>query len=114
MNGGLLFEADEKNIMFLIRQNYHLIEFNYPIIIGKLLFWSWIHLGSWPQWLDPIHLQYIIDEKESISCMSSLLDYAPYFYNLSNDIKNNGKEIRKRDLEFWIEQRGLNVSLFYF
>ena len=111
LNGGTLFEGDD---LFLIRQNSHLIEFEYGTIIGKLLFWSWVQLGSWPRWLDPIHLQYAINGKDSIQCTSLLSNYTPYLHKLSDDIKNNKREMRKRDLDFWIQERGLNVSYIRF
>ena len=106
LNGGQLFQGDN---VCLIQQNSTIIEFDYPKIIGKLLFWSWIQMGSWPRWLDQIHMQYTIDGN-SVSCTSSLLEHISYLYKLSHDVINDKREIRKNDLNYWITERGLDVS----
>ena len=110
LNGGKLFDGDE---LFLIQQNALIIEFEYPAIIGKLLFWSWLQMGSWPRWLDPIHLQYAIYGKNSISCTDLLSLHVPYLYGLTVDIRNDQRETHKEDLDLWIFQYGLDVGLFF-
>jgi hypothetical protein len=107
LHGGILFDGDE---ICLIQQNSTLVEWNYPLTIGKLLFWTWIQMGSWPKWLDPLHIQYAIDGKESILCTSALYDHIPFLYYLANDIKENLKERREEDLKSWIFQNDISVS----
>ena len=107
LHGGCLFDGEE---ICLIQQNSTLIEWNYPLTIGKLLFWSWVQMGSWPKWLDPLHLQYIINGKESILCISALYEHIPFLYYLTNDIKDNYKEEREEDLKSWIHHNGISVS----
>ncbi|GES79129.1 hypothetical protein GLOIN_2v1837680 [Rhizophagus clarus] len=84
--GGKLFDGYH---LHLIQQNSDLVNWSYPTIIGKILFWSWIHQGSWPKWLDPLHLKYIIYGKESIVCTNALFEHIPFLYNLSKDFMEN-------------------------
>ena len=73
--------------------------------IGKILFWTWLHVGSWPKWLDPLHFQYIIEGDESVMCLKALREHIPYLYFLANDLN-----LRQDELEHWIIHNGLNVS----
>ena len=41
--GGKLVDS---NHSYLIQQNSDLVDWLYHTIIGKILFWSWIHQGS--------------------------------------------------------------------
>ncbi|CAB5396266.1 unnamed protein product [Rhizophagus irregularis] len=41
-------------------------------ILGKMLFWTILHCGLWPQWLHKLHIQYFIDEKIDVGEFSSL------------------------------------------
>jgi len=105
--GGKLFDGTQ---LYLILQNSDIIEWAYSHTIGKLLFWSWLHIGSWPKWLNPLHLWYIIEGEESVTCLNALYEHIPYLYSLANDIKNLGlNDSRRRDIEYWISHNGLNV-----
>jgi len=100
--GGKLFDGDQS---YLIQQNSDIIEWMYPQTIGKILFWTWLHVGSWPKWLDPLHFQYIIEGDESVMCLKALREHIPYLYFLANDLN-----LRQDELEHWIIHNGLNVS----
>jgi hypothetical protein len=102
-----LFEGE---FTYLIQQNSELINWEYATTLGKLLFWSWIHFGSWPKWLDQIHMQYVINGREHVLCKRALQERIPYLYNLSEEIKNNGLQRRENELRFWINENGLSVS----
>ena len=106
-NGGQLFEGE---FTHLIQQNSELIDWEYATTLGKLLFWSWIHSGSWPKWLDPIHMHYVINGREHVSCERALQEHIPYLYNLCEEIKNYGWQRCESELRFWINERGLKVS----
>ena len=106
-NGGKLFEGE---FNFIIQQNSELIDWEYATTIGKLLFWSWIHSGSWPKWLDQIHMNYIINGIEYASCKRILQEHIPYLYHLSERIKNNGWERYESELRFWLNENALEVS----
>jgi hypothetical protein len=106
--GGKLFDGDQ---LYLIQQNSDIVKWEYPQTIGKLLFWSWLHVGSWPKWLDPLHLKYIIEGEESVICLNALCEHTSYLYFLANDIQDPELRIsRQSDIEGWINHNGLNVS----
>lgn len=94
----------------MILQNSELIDWEYAKTIGKLLFWVWIHSGSWPKWLDQIHMRYIINGRDRVSCKRALRYRIPYLYILSEVIRNNGWQERESDLRYWLNENGLGVS----
>jgi hypothetical protein len=108
-NGGKLFDGDKA---FLIQQNASIVEWAYPKIMGKALFWSLIHAGTWPKWLDQMHLQYIIEGENTIMCLNVLNKHIPYLYNLAHDLLINpeSRNSRKNDIEYWIQHCGLDVG----
>jgi len=62
-------------------------------------------------WLDPLHLQYIIEGEESVMCLNALREHIPYLYLLANDVKNlELKNLRQDDIERWIAHNGLDVN----
>lgn len=91
-NGGNLFEGEST---FIIQQNSVLIEWEYATTLGKLLFWTWIHLGSWPKWLDQIHMQYVINGKGRVLCKRALQEHIPYLHHLSEKIKIMAGKVTK-------------------
>ena len=103
-NGGKLFEND------LIQQNSELIEWDYASSIGKLLFWTFIHFGTWPKWLKEIHMQYAIGGSEYASPKNALYEYNIYLYNLSERIRSDGWQRHENDIRFWISENSLSVS----
>jgi hypothetical protein len=105
-NGGRLFDGEST---YMIQQNSELVEWEYATTLGKLLFWSWIHFGSWPKWLDQIHMQYVING-EQIPCKRALQEHIPYLYRLSEKIKTNGLQRNESDLRFWLNENGVGVS----
>lgn len=94
----------------MIQQNSELVDWEYATTLGKLLFWSWIHFGSWPKWLDQIHMQYVINGGEQVSCKRALQEHIPYLHRLSEKIKSNGLQRNESDLRFWLNENGLGVS----
>ena len=106
--GGRLFDGEQ---LYLVQQNSDIVEWEYPQTIGKLLFWTWLHAGSWPKWLDPLHLQYIIEGEESVMCLNALCNHIPYLYFLANDVKDlELKNLRQNDIERWMTHNGLDVN----
>jgi hypothetical protein len=60
--------AKAGNIFDQISNSRYLISYNPAALhnqviftIGKLLFWTLIHNGFWPYWLDPLHFQSIFE-----------------------------------------------------
>ncbi|CAB5201749.1 hypothetical protein RhiirA5_426203 [Rhizophagus irregularis] len=107
-NGGKLFEND------LIQQNSELIEWDYATSIGKLLFWTFIHFGSWPKWLKEIHMQYVIGGTEYVSSKNALYEHNMYLYNLSERIRNDGWRRHESDIRFWIHENNLNDEILHY
>ena len=110
VNGGCIFDGD--NILF-IRFNPELDVWNYAESIGKLLFWCWMHHGSWPRWLHPMHMTFIFEGTTSILCLDILKEYIPYLHQMAIDVKINPFLQASKIVE-WINNRGLNVCKFEF
>ncbi|GES99680.1 G2/M phase-specific E3 ubiquitin-protein ligase-like [Rhizophagus clarus] len=107
-NGGKLFEND------VIQQNSELVSWEYATSIGKLLFWTFIHCGSWPKWLKEFHMQFIIGGSEYASFKEALYDYNIYLYNLSERIKNDGWQMHESDIRFWMNENDLNDQILQY
>lgn len=110
-NGGRLFDGNQ---LFLIQQNTNIISWEYPKFIRKMLFWCLIHAGSWPKWFDPLHLRYIFEGEDSITCLNALLRHVPFLYNLAKDILEipGTRNSHKNDIELWAQHNGLDVGYF--
>ena len=63
-NGDRLFEEN----VYLLLSSIEINKWDYALLIGKLLLWSWMHNGAWPRWFHKCQLKYIIDGKNSFSC----------------------------------------------
>ncbi|CAB4430793.1 unnamed protein product [Rhizophagus irregularis] len=107
--GGRLFDGDQ---LFLIQQNTSIISWEYPKMIGKLLFWCLLHAGSWPKWIDPLHFEYIFEGEDSIMCLNALFTHVPFLYNLAKDILEipETRNSRKNDIELWAQYNGLDLN----
>jgi hypothetical protein len=83
---------------------------DYAESIGKLLFWCWLHHGSWPRWLHQMHMTYTFEGVEPIipSCFDILKEYIPILYNLALDIKTT-PFLQTSKVAQWIDDRGLDV-----
>ena len=77
-------------------------------VLGKLLFWTLLHRGLWPQWLHKLHIQYLIDEK--IDVVNILKQYNPIVYKLYHHLMSSNSNL-KNSLQNWICNREVNVSL---
>ncbi|GET03021.1 hypothetical protein GLOIN_2v1837680 [Rhizophagus clarus] len=106
VNGGRLFDDGENT--FFIRYNNESTEWKYPEIIGKALFWCWLHQGTWPKWLHKMHLVYVIYGEENINTVNILGEYIPYLHDfvidLQSDLRNNDK------LSLWAITRNKNIE----
>ena len=88
----------------------------YGEIIGKGLLWCWLHQGSLPKWLHPVHFKYMIEGKENIDCMDVLSEYQRPFYNFVNDIRLNSYD--PENLIAWFQNRNIEetevLNIIYF
>jgi hypothetical protein len=76
--------------------------------LGKLLFWTMLHNGYWPQWLNKMHIQYIFEDP--IVSTKLLKQHNKPLYSLYNQIVSNGMNWRK-GFENWVENRDI-VSIY--
>ena len=42
--------------------NLNILQKDYLFVLGKVLFWSFIHGGAWPTWLHPFHISFITEQ----------------------------------------------------
>ena len=105
VNGGQLFDDGENT--FFIRYNNESIEWKYPEIIGKALFWCWIHKSAWPKWFHKMHMVYIIYGEDQINAVNILGEYIPYLYNFVRDLQSNSRN--NDTLSLWAISRNKNV-----
>ena len=77
-------------------------------VLGKLLFWTLLHCGLWPQWLHRLHIQYLIDEK--IDVVNILKQCNPIVYQLYRHLMSSNSN-SKNSLQNWISNREIDVSL---
>jgi hypothetical protein len=109
VNGGSIFDGDD---VLFIRLNNELDTWNYAESIGKLLFWCWLHHGSWPRWLHQMHMTFMFEGVESISCLEILKEYIPLLHKMALDIKISPL-LQISNVYEWIDNRGLNVCNRY-
>ena len=66
--------------------------------------------------MDPFHLQYIIDGKESIVCENVLFEHIPFLHGLTKDLKEmaNARVVRKQDLNYWFDLHNFKVIFDFF
>jgi len=101
----LLFDGNE---VCLIQQTSDIDDWNLAETVGKLLFWCFIHQGSWPRYIDPLHFQYIIEGENAICCSSALEEHIPYLHSLMRKVKHNLHE--DEEIEEWAGSRKIDVS----
>ncbi|GES72833.1 hypothetical protein GLOIN_2v1885837 [Rhizophagus clarus] len=71
--------------------------------LGKLLFWTTLHCGWWPQWLNKVIFQYLFDEK--IEAKKVLKEYNRGLYE---QLKNK----KSRDFfQEWRNNRDVNINI---
>ncbi|UZO08631.1 uncharacterized protein OCT59_028884 [Rhizophagus irregularis] len=108
VNGGRLFDDGENT--FFIKYNNESTEWKYPEIIGKALFWCWLHQGAWPKWLHKMHLVYVIYGEENINAVNILGEYIPYLHEFVIDLQSG---LRSNDkLSLWAITRNKNIEQF--
>jgi hypothetical protein len=76
--------------------------------LGKLLFWTLLHYGLWPQWLHKMHLQYFMEEK--IEFANILKENSPIIYRIYRQLMAKSSDSNKL-LHDWVQNREINVSI---
>ncbi|PKC12035.1 hypothetical protein RhiirA5_397138 [Rhizophagus irregularis] len=104
LHGGIIFDGD--SVLF-IRSNPDIDMWNYAESVGKLLFWCWLHHGSWPRWLHQMHMNYIFEGIDSISYFDILKEYIPLLYKLALDVKTSPLLQTTKVIE-WADNKGLD------
>ncbi|CAB5357147.1 unnamed protein product [Rhizophagus irregularis] len=75
--------------------------------LGILLFWTILHYGQWPQWLNKFHIQYLIDEK--IEHEKILKECNPISYKLVRQLKKKKSNFNDL-LHSWVNNRDINID----
>ena len=52
----------EENDYKILNNNLNILQKDYLFVLGKVLFWSFIHGGAWPTWLHPFHISFITEQ----------------------------------------------------
>src|SRR5581483_5488179 len=102
---GMIFDQIN-NKKYLITYNPAAFHSKVIFTIGKLLFWTLIHNGFWPYWLDSIHFQFIFD-KEAISN----IDIKPMYSEINPTV---GHVIHKLDttVDYTVNKAYLDEPFF--
>ena len=45
----------------LLNNDLILLQNDNLFVLGKILFWSFIHRGTWPTWFHPFHINFIME-----------------------------------------------------
>src|SRR5688572_14220309 len=77
-------------------------------IIGKILFWTVLHSGYWPQWLNKMHIMYILEEQ--IDSINVLKSHNKKLHTLYSKITANSPNWRNEFKE-WVKNRDI-VSIY--
>jgi len=80
MEHGNLFLED--NDFKLLNYNTDILQYDYLFILGKILFWSFIHGGVW--WLHPFHINFIMEN--SINTVETFEELQPNLSQLAKQI----------------------------
>ena len=89
----------------LISYNKESDNWKYGEIIGKGLLWCWLHQGSLPKWLHPMHFKFMFGEA-SINCMDILSEYQRSIYNFANDVHLSLHD--PENLIAWFQNRNIS------
>jgi hypothetical protein len=92
----------------LISYNRESNNWRYGEIIGKGLLWCWLHQGSLPKWLHPMHYKYIIEGAEKVNCMEVLSEYHRPIHNFINNIYSNLHD--PENLITWLQNRNIDEN----
>jgi hypothetical protein len=111
------YETDYENL-FLEDSNFKLLNHNPNILkddclflVGKILFWSFIHEGSWPTWLHPFHINFIMEN--SINVVEIFEELQPNLYQLAKQIVINNSTYNEIK-DWWSNYRNIGVvSIIY-
>ncbi len=99
--------------LFLNDKNYNLLNYNseildndYLFILGKILFWSFIHGGAWPTWFHPFQINFIVEN--NIDTIKIFKELQPHLYELAKKINTDNSaynEIRN----WWSNYRDIGI-----
>jgi hypothetical protein len=76
--------------------------------LGRMLFWTILHCGLWPQWLHKLHIQNFINEK--IDVVNVLKTTNPIIYRLYRQLTHNNIGVNK-SLNEYLNNREIDVSI---
>ncbi len=104
MEHGNLFLED--NDFKLLNYNTDILQYDYLFILGKILFWSFIHGGAWPTWLHPFHINFIMEN--SINTVETFEELQPNLYQLAKQISVDNSTYNEIK-DWWSNYRNIGV-----
>lgn len=79
------------NDLSIISPNPILLNTKKLVLLGKILFWCFIHNGAWPHWLHKFHFQFMFDM--DINYIHVLKEISPQVYEITRSIENCREEL---------------------
>jgi hypothetical protein len=112
-------DYDDLQLLFVTNNDTSIISSN-PFFLhskaffylGKMLFWSLIHDGAWPHWLNKFHFRYIFEMK--INYIQILEEIQPLVFEITKSIEKINEELRPwlvAGLNEWGIQYNLQVII---
>jgi hypothetical protein len=101
---GKLFLED--NDFKLLNHNPDILQDDSIFILGKILFWSFIHEGAWPIWIHPFHIDFVMEN--SIDTVEIFKDLQPNLHQLAKQISINNSTYREIK-DWWSNYRNIGI-----
>ena len=104
MEHGKLFLED--NDSKLLNHDPDILKSDQIFLLGKILFWSFIHEGAWSAWIHPFHINFIMEI--SINIVEIFNELQPNLYQLAKQISIDNstyKEIK----DWWTNYRNIGI-----
>ena len=97
---------DHGNDYKLLNNNPKILQSDHLFVLGKILFWMFIHGGAWPTWLHPFHINFIMEK--DINTVEIFEELQPNLCKLAKKItvdNSSYDEIKN----WWINYRDIGV-----
>jgi hypothetical protein len=96
----------EGNDYKLLNNDLILLQNDNLFVLGKILFWSFIHKGAWPTWLHPFHINFLMEH--NVDTIEIFKELHPNLFRIANKI-NVDNSAYNEIKEWWSNYRDINV-----
>jgi len=90
----------------LLNNDLILLQNDNLFVLGKILFWSFIHRGTWPTWFHPFHINFIMEH--NVNTIEIFKKLQPNLFRLANQI-NVDNSAYNEIKEWWSDYRNIDV-----